>query len=192
MKKIKTILVPGILFLSVLFLGLEIAGYHQSAFAKSAHGGQAAHGESHGAKKDHGAGHGATHHGPPTIYYIYWLLLFACSFRAVKFLRAHQEEQKQQRARELAEIAGHAVEDLHVAHEAQDEHEDHGGHGHHPEASSLDKFLVLTVVAMFIFEQFPSLAHYHEPNSLGFIKFLIKAALGVSLMTYGILGMGEH
>lgn len=193
--------------MTALLLGAEIASYHYVAYASSgSHGEKASHGGSNTGHGDahaknggsHGGAdaHGGHHPAPPVIYYIYWILLIFCLYKAGIYLKKHHDEAKAHRQEEIDRLTGHerhVNEHAHAAHEEHDEHDDdHGGHGHHPEPSRLDKLLVALVVAMFLFEQVPSLAHFHEANSLGFVKFLLKATLGVALMTYGILGMGEH
>ena len=167
-----------LLLLLVASLSLaQIIGYHR-AYAGSAAAAQHAGGED--------AGHGehrapGRHHAPPLVYYLYWVLLLAAVVRSLQFLNAHQKQLEAHQRERAPEEEGDAA----ASHE-----EDHGHH--HPQPTGLDKFLVACVVLMFVFEQFPSLAHFHEANSVGLIKFLLKTGLGVSLMTYGILGMGEH
>jgi len=61
-----------------------------------------------------------------------------------------------------------------------------------PETMRAYGTLVLLVIILFIFEQFPGIAHYHDSASMGFLKFVIKMFAGLCLTILGILGMHEH
>ncbi|MBI5787463.1 MAG: hypothetical protein HZA78_01215 [Candidatus Schekmanbacteria bacterium] len=177
MSKVKKFIPAICLLIMIIFCGMEIVAYHQSAQA-----------ETHNAAKHEkpSAAHNPEHHGAPAGYFIYWLLLIFCVYRVTQFLKGHHIAAKEQNLQRMTQLGGHEA----AAHAQPPESADHGGH--HPQPTMLDKVLVILVLAMFIMEQNSTLAHYHEPNIWGFIKFLLKAGLGVSLMTYGILGMGEH
>jgi len=77
-------------------------------------------------------------------------------------------------------------------HEAPPKPESHPAEEHHPPPMGIPLLLVSVVFFLFFFEGFSVLAHYHEPNNLGMLRFATKFISGILLMLYGLSFLHDH